>query len=156
MFTNKIVVPILGDETRIRRNSLRRLFTEADTLAAGDLSRCCDPAAAEVKAKRPPGEREQRRPNLSDRLQGSMIHGEHEPSMTLINNVHEMYEENALLPPLWIDLTKRETELRGAKTENVWKVDGKLLKDHVARCRHEHGIPPQVCLEPLPLTCEQL
>ena len=121
-FTKDTVVPILGDETHIRRNSLRRLFTEAYTLAAGDLSRLCDPVAAEVKAKLLPGEREQRRSNLSDRLKGIKMHGEHEPSMTLINKVREMYEENALLPLQWTDLTKRETELRGVKTENVLKL----------------------------------
>ena len=115
LFTKNVVVPILGDETHIRRNSLHRLFTEAYTLAAGDLSRRCDPTAAEVKAKLLPGEREQRRSNLSNRLEGIKMHGEHEPSMTLINRVHEMYEENALLPLLWTVLTKRETRVKVPK-----------------------------------------
>ena len=92
-----------------RKAQETELFTEAYTLVAGGLSSRCDPAAAEVKAKLSLGERDQMRSNLLDRLKDIKMHGEHEPSMNLINKVFQMDEENALLPLQWTDLTHHET-----------------------------------------------
>ena len=153
VFARELVNPILGEEGAAapKKAPLRRLFTEAYTLAAADLKRLTEPPAGEdgtSTARLPAAERESRRLAIQERVRFPLL-GDHDPSFHLLDLVHGMYEDNCLRPVDWSQLTTRNQELAGVRIDKTFKADengymkerkevslqpANVSTDHLLRC----------------------
>jgi len=130
-FQTELVIPVLGDEKHPKRGALRRLFTEAYSLAASDLQRRTEGRAEDAPVRLPTAEREARRAELQSRIPGVRLDGEYDPSHKLLDLAYELWDQNVIKYIAWENCTTRRQELMGVKKEPVWKPDAEgFLKVH--------------------------
>lgn len=127
LFIAEIVQPLVGDDA-VAINKwkplLKRLFVEAYTMAAHDIQSRTDGHADPDDPKRMPNaEREHRLRLLGDKLSGLTLSGELQPSYHLIDLCANMFDSGVVSYIGWEKCAKRDCEIRGVKTEKVWKPD---------------------------------
>ena len=138
VLVEKVFKPILGNADHVLEPMVRRLFFEAYTVAAADITRrVTNPDTEEKPRKLPLVERAERLTALSKLLPGLCPHGdilgELLPSNALIDKCVDMFEVNELRYIRWEELTKRDQEQRGVKREGMWQEDerGNLKRVYV-------------------------
>ena len=123
IFVKDVVLPALQDPEHADRFKLRRLYTEAFTIAAYELRRRCEQNDDDAPRTLHSHDREHRRKQVARRLVGLRIEGDLEPSFRLQDLSYELFDRNVVKHIPWDACTKRESELEGARTDKSWKVD---------------------------------
>ena len=127
-FIVKVVIPVLGTEEHRLTAALRRLHFDAYTLIAADAQRRGAGMEEDAKPRRLPApEQNSRLDELKIQLNpGVQIQRPLEPSHLLIDKYTAMVETGELRWLPWAELTSREAEFRGSKTEDVLTPEGSM------------------------------
>ena len=96
---------------------LRRLYFECHTMVLADMKVRVERTDQDAPRKMQAPERAQRLVEQQNRLVGLHIHGEYEPSYSLIDKVQDQYEHNELRYIPVEELTTRQQELLGDKKD---------------------------------------
>ena len=126
VFLDEVVKPLVGDDQAIVdrwKPLLKRLFVEAYTMAAHDVSSRTDGADPDEPRRMPNAERQHRLQLLQAKFPGLRLEGELQPSYHLIDLCVNMYETGVVAYIGWERCTKRDAEVNGAKVEKYWKPD---------------------------------
>ena len=129
-FITEVVVKLTGDADHPRKSALRRLFFECYSQCAADIqARTSQTGDEDRPRKLPKLEREQRMRELREKLKESMdIEGDTEPSNALVDKAYTMFDSGEVRFLRWDEITKRESEQSGAKTEPIWKVEKGVMR----------------------------
>ena len=123
-FQNDVVFPILGNDPRKLKTTLKRLYFESHMAALLDVQRRATPSDDTEKPKKLPApEKVARIKALRKRLTGVSIEGELEPSHALIDRFNGMFEDGALRFVPWEDLTRRDEEIKNVKKLPYFNTD---------------------------------
>ena len=101
----------------------RRLFFEAHTMSVADLRHKVERADDAAPRKMPTAERAFRQSKQQDRLKGLQLTGEYEPSHSLIDEVAQQVEDNALRYIPVEKCSKRDQELMQQKKDTHVRID---------------------------------
>ena len=126
IFLDEVVKPLVGDEqadVERWKPLLKRLFVEAYTMAAHDVSTRTDGADPDEPRRMPNAERQHRLKLLQERLPGLRLEGELQPAYHLIDLCVNMFETGTVTYIGWERCCKRDAEINGAKGEKYWKPD---------------------------------
>ena len=129
-FISDIVIPLTDAADHPKKSALRRLFYECFTQCAADMAARSTQGEEDDRPKKLPKlEREVRMSELRTKLSESLdIEGETEPSNTVIDKAHAMFESGEIRALRWDELTTRESESGGVKSELIWKIDKGVMR----------------------------
>ena len=129
-FIQEVVVPLLDRDDHPKKSALRRLFFECYSQCAADIQARTSRTDDEDRPRKLPKlEREQRMSELREKLKESMdIEGETEPSNALVDKAYTMFDSGEVRFLRWDEITKRESEQSGIKTEPIWKVEKGVMR----------------------------
>ena len=132
MFTERVIIPLLGSETSPESPVLRQLYSESFTLAAAELKRKVERTGDEAPRELPRVERERRRDACEARLTGVRLEGTLDPGHSLIDATADMWETNKVEFIPWDQCPSRREERDeaakqglGAKKRRLWQEDAR-------------------------------
>ena len=124
-FTQDVVVPILETADRKWVASLRRFHYECFMMTTHDLAQRTTKTDEDLDKpiKLPGAERVARLQRVKDSAPGVDFSGVLEPSCKLVDRLVAMQGSGHLKIVQWSELTRRDYEIQGLKSEEHWKVD---------------------------------